>query len=55
MELTKKPTLRFRAEIKQETVIGINDLGELKLLSTRSGGFYQGKSLILALELVGKA
>jgi thioredoxin reductase (NADPH) len=48
MELMEQQTIKFGAEIKQETVIGISDLGDLKMLSTRSGGFYQGKCLIIA-------
>jgi thioredoxin reductase (NADPH) len=48
MSLMEKQTLKFGAEIKRETVIGISDFGNMKMLSTRSGGFYQGKSLILA-------
>ena len=48
MKLMEKQTRKFGAEIKQETVIGISDLGDLKMLSTRSGGFYQARSLIIA-------
>jgi thioredoxin reductase (NADPH) len=48
MFLMHKQTIKFGAEIKQETVIGISDPGNLKMISTRSGGFYQGKALILA-------
>jgi thioredoxin reductase (NADPH) len=48
MELMEQQTIKFGTEIKQETVIGISDLGDLKMLSTRSGGFYQGKCLIIA-------
>ena len=55
MALMEKQALKFGVEIKQETVIGISDLGELKLLSTRSGGFYQGKSLILTTGVSRKS
>ncbi len=48
MKLMEDQATKFGAEIKQETVIGISDLGDLKMLSTRSGGFYQAKSLIIA-------
>lgn len=48
MKLMQEQATKFGAEIRQETVIGISDLGDMKLLSTRSGGFYQAKSLIIA-------
>ncbi len=48
MALIWQQALKFGVEVKQETVIGVSDFGDLKMLSTRSGGFYQGKSLILA-------
>ena len=48
MALMEKQAMKHGAEIRQETVIGISDLGDLKMLSTRSGGFYQAKTLILA-------
>lgn len=38
---------KFGAEFKQETVIGISDAGEYKIVSTRSG-YHQGKTLIIA-------
>ena len=55
MLLMQEQATKFGAEIKQETVIGINDLGDLKLLSTRSGGFYQTKSLIIATGVSRKS
>ncbi|MFH1180706.1 MAG: FAD-dependent oxidoreductase [Candidatus Bathyarchaeota archaeon] len=55
MALIEKQATKFGAEIKQETVIGISDLGELKMLSTRSGGFYQAKSLILSTGVSRKS
>jgi thioredoxin reductase (NADPH) len=48
MKLMEEQATKFGAEIKQETVIGISDMDGLKMLSTRSGGFYQTKSLIIA-------
>lgn len=38
---------RFGAEFKIESVIGIGDLGEVKMVSTRHG-YYQARSLIIA-------
>jgi thioredoxin reductase (NADPH) len=55
MDLMERQVIKFGAEIKQETVIGISDIGDLKMLSTRSGGFYQAKSLIIATGLSRKS
>jgi thioredoxin reductase (NADPH) len=55
MQLMHEHATRFGAEIRQETVIGISDLGDLKMLSTRSGGFYQAKSLIIATGVSRKS
>jgi len=55
MKLMEEQATKFGAEIKQETVIGISDLGDLKMLSTRSGGFYQAKSLIIATGVSRKS
>lgn len=55
MKLMEKQATKFGAEIKQETVIGISDLGDLKMLSTRSGGFYQAKSLIISTGVSRKS
>lgn len=55
MKLIEIQTLKFGAEIKKETVIGITNLGDLKMLSTRSGGFYQAKSLIIATGVSRKS
>jgi thioredoxin reductase (NADPH) len=38
---------RFGAEVKHETVIGLSDFGDLKMVSTRQG-YHQGKAIILA-------
>jgi thioredoxin reductase (NADPH) len=55
MNLIENHTLKFGAEIKKETVIGMSDIGDLKMLSTRSGGFYQAKSLIIATGVSRKS
>jgi len=55
MARMEKQARRLGAEIKQETVIGISDLGEVKMVSTRSGGFYQAKSLIIATGVSRKS
>jgi thioredoxin reductase (NADPH) len=39
--------LRFGAEIRNETVVGLGDFGELKMVTTRMG-FYQAKSVVVA-------
>lgn len=38
---------RFGAEVRHETVIGLSDFGDLKMVSTRQG-YHQGKAIILA-------
>ncbi|MFH2111959.1 MAG: FAD-dependent oxidoreductase [Candidatus Bathyarchaeota archaeon] len=38
---------RFGAEVRHETVIGLSDFGDLKMVSTRQG-YHQGKTIILA-------
>jgi thioredoxin reductase (NADPH) len=38
---------RFGVEVRNETVIGFSDFGELKMVSTRQG-YHQGKTIILA-------
>jgi thioredoxin reductase (NADPH) len=38
---------KFGAEVKHETVIGLSDFGDLKMVSTRQG-YHQGKTIILA-------
>jgi thioredoxin reductase (NADPH) len=55
MALMEQHAVKFGTEIKQETVISISDLGDLKMLSTRSGGFYQAKSLIIATGVSRKS
>jgi thioredoxin reductase (NADPH) len=48
MKLFELQAVKFGVEMKQETVIGISDLGDIKMLSTRSGNIYQSRSLIIA-------
>jgi thioredoxin reductase (NADPH) len=38
---------RFGAEVRHETVIGLSDFGDLKMVSTRQG-YHQSKAIILA-------
>jgi thioredoxin reductase (NADPH) len=47
MENMIKQALRFGAEIRNETVVGLSDFGELKMVATRMG-FYQAKSVVVA-------
>ena len=47
MENMIKQALRFGAEIRNETVVGLSDFGDLKMVTTRMG-FYQAKSVIVA-------
>jgi len=48
VERMEEQALKFGASIKRETVIGLSDLGEVKMVSTRSGNLYQAKALIIA-------
>jgi len=47
MENMIQQAVRFGAEIRNETVVGLSDLGELKMITTRMG-FYQAKSVVVA-------
>ena len=47
MENMIQHALRFGAEIRNETVVGLSDFGELKMVTTRMG-FYQAKSVVVA-------
>ncbi len=47
MEKMIKQALRFGAEIRNETVVGLSDFGDLKMINTRMG-FYQAKSVVVA-------
>ena len=47
MEKMIRQALRFGAEIRNETVVGLSDFGDLKMANTRMG-FYQTKSVVVA-------
>jgi thioredoxin reductase (NADPH) len=47
MEKFINQTKKFGAEVKEETVIGLADYGDLKMVSTRKG-YHQSKSIIIA-------
>ena len=47
MEKFIDQTQKFGAEVMEETVIGLADYGDLKMVSTRKG-YHQGKSIIIA-------
>jgi thioredoxin reductase (NADPH) len=53
MNLFREQASRFGAEIKPETVIGLSDAGDYKIVSTRSG-FHQGKAVIIATGIQRK-
>ena len=44
----EKQAIKFGAEIRLETVYGISELGEVKIVLTRSGGVYQSRAIIIA-------
>lgn len=46
--------LRFGAEIKNETVVGLSDFGGQKMINTRMG-FYQAKSVVVATGVSRKS
>jgi len=47
VELFHQQALRFGVQFHRETVIGITDIGNMKMVSTR-GGYYKTKSIIIA-------
>jgi thioredoxin reductase (NADPH) len=47
MENMIQQAVRFGAEIRNETVVGLSDFGDLKMVTTRMG-FYQAKSVVVA-------
>ncbi len=53
MNLFIEQAKRFGVEFKEETVIGLADAGEYKIVSTR-GGYYQGKTVIIAAGIQRK-
>jgi len=54
MENMIKQALRFGAEIRNETVVGLSDFGDLKMITTRMG-FYQAKSVVVATGVSRKS
>jgi len=54
MENMIQQALRFGAEIRNETVVGLSDFGELKMVTTRMG-FYQAKSVVVATGVSRKS
>jgi thioredoxin reductase (NADPH) len=53
MKLFEDQATRFGAEIHLETVIGLSDAGDYKIVSTRSG-YHQGKTVVLATGIQRK-
>ena len=49
----KAQAMRFGAKVQYETVIGISDMGSVKMVSTRKG-FHQAKSLIICTGITRK-
>ena len=53
MKLFQEQASRFGADIKHETVIGLSDVGNYKIVATR-GGYYKGKTVIIATGIQRK-
>jgi thioredoxin reductase (NADPH) len=53
MKLFEDQAMRFGVEIRLETVIGLSDAGDYKIVSTRSG-YHQGKTVVLATGIQRK-
>ena len=53
MDLFTEQAKRFGVEFKPETVIGIADAGDYKIVSTR-GGYHEGKTVIIAAGIQRK-
>ncbi len=53
MELFHQQASRFGVEFRHETVIGLADAGDHRIVSTR-GGYHQGKTVILATGIQRK-
>ena len=47
-------TKKFGVEFKQETVVGLSDMGDTKLVQTR-GGFYQSKAVVITTGIQRKS
>lgn len=54
MEKMIQQALRFGAEIRNETVVGLSDFGGQKMINTRMG-FYQAKSVVVATGVSRKS
>jgi thioredoxin reductase (NADPH) len=54
MENMIQQAIRFGAEIRNETVVGLSDFGDLKMVNTRMG-FYQAKSVVVATGVSRKS
>jgi thioredoxin reductase (NADPH) len=55
MAKMEKQAKKFGAEIRLETVYGISEFGEVKMVSTRSGEVYQSRSLIVSTGINRKS
>lgn len=53
MKLFHLQTMRFGVEFKHETVIGLSDAGDYKIVSTHSG-YHQGKTVVIATGIQRK-
>ena len=53
MKLFHEQATKFGVEIKLETVIGLSDAGDYKIVSTR-GGYHQGKTVVIATGIQRK-
>lgn len=49
-----KQTKKFGVEFKQETVVGLSDMGDSKFVQTR-GGFYQSKAVVVTTGIQRKS
>jgi len=47
-------TRKFGVEFKQETIVGLSDMGDTKFVQTR-GGFYQGKAVVVTTGIQRKS
>jgi len=54
MENMIQQAVRFGAEIRNETVVGLIDFGDIKMVNTRMG-FYQAKSVVVATGVSRKS
>lgn len=54
MERFIDQTKKFGVEFKQETVVGLSDMGDTKFVQTR-GGFYQSKAVVITTGIKRKS